>query len=36
MIRKRFASVFFAVLFIVGIGLFLTGCSGQQQSGLAL
>lgn len=35
MIYKRFASVFFAVLLILGVGILLSGCSGQQQSGLA-
>lgn len=35
MIRKRFSGIFFAVLLILGVGVFLAGCSGQQQSGLA-
>lgn len=35
MTRKRFASMLFAVLLILGVGILLTGCSGEQQSGLA-
>ena len=35
MTRKRFASMFFVVLLILGVGILLTGCSSEQQSGLA-
>lgn len=35
MTRKRLTSMFFAVLLILGVGVLLTGCSGEQQSGLA-
>ena len=35
MTRKRLTSMFFAVLLILGVGILLTGCSSEQQSGLA-
>ena len=35
MTRKRLTSMFFAVLLILGVGVLLAGCSGEQQSGLA-
>ena len=39
MIRKRFTSVFFAILLALGVSVFVSACSGQQegqqQAGLA-